>query len=72
MIQAVIHQPLTGKVRVRAVVRTYGLCGGESVMERIFSEFFGFPLQISFHNGSPYSYIWRMNDRPVGGRSSGT
>jgi hypothetical protein len=30
-----------------------------------------FPLSISFHRGSPYSYIaWLMNNRPAGGRSS--
>jgi hypothetical protein len=28
------------------------------------------PLSISFHHGSPYSYItWAMNNRPVGGRN---
>jgi hypothetical protein len=33
----------------------------------------GFPLSISFHYGSPCSYItWGMNNRPVGGRSSET
>jgi hypothetical protein len=38
---------------------------------RVFSEFFGFPLSISFHRGSPYSYITLgMNNRSVGGRSS--
>jgi hypothetical protein len=32
-----------------------------------------FPLPISFHHGSPYSYIsWGMNSRPVGDRSSET
>jgi hypothetical protein len=37
-----------------------------------FSELFGFLLSVSFHHGSPYSYItWGMN-RPVGGRSSET
>jgi hypothetical protein len=25
--------------------------------DRCFSEFFGFPLSVSFHRGSPYSYI---------------
>jgi len=40
---------------------------------RFFSEFFGFPLSVSFHRGCPYSYIiWGMNSRPVGGRSSET
>jgi hypothetical protein len=34
--------------------------------DRFISEFFGFSLSISFHCGSPYSYItWGMNNRPV-------
>jgi hypothetical protein len=38
-----------------------------------FSESFGFTLSVSFHRGSPYSYIIRgMNNRPFGGRSSET
>jgi hypothetical protein len=38
-----------------------------------FSEFFGFPLLISFHHGSPCSNtIWGMNNRAVGSRSSET
>jgi hypothetical protein len=41
--------------------------------DRSFSEFFGFPLSVSFHHGSPCSYItWRMNNRRVGGHSSET
>jgi hypothetical protein len=41
--------------------------------DRLFSEFFGFPLSMSFHRGSSYSYIiWGMNNMPVGGRSSET
>jgi hypothetical protein len=40
---------------------------------QFFSEFFGFPLSVSFHRGLSYSYIiWRMNNRPIGGRSSET
>jgi hypothetical protein len=39
--------------------------------DRIFFEFFDFPLSVSFHRGSPYSYIMRgMNIKDVGGRSS--
>jgi hypothetical protein len=35
--------------------------------------FIRFPLSISTHRGSPYSYIiWGMNNRPVGGCSSDT
>jgi hypothetical protein len=38
---------------------------------RLLSEFFGFPLLISFHHGSPCSYItWGMNSRLIGGSSS--
>jgi hypothetical protein len=41
--------------------------------DRFFSEFFGFPLSVSFHHGSPFSYInWGMNNMPVRGRSSET
>jgi hypothetical protein len=37
----------------------------EVALGQVFSEFFGFPLSISsFHHGSPYSYIWWMNNRP--------
>jgi hypothetical protein len=32
--------------------------------DRLFFEFFGFPLSISFYPGSPLSYIiWRMKNR---------
>jgi hypothetical protein len=32
------------------------------------SEFFGFPLSVSFHQGSLYEcIIWRMNNRPIRG-----
>jgi hypothetical protein len=38
--------------------------------DRILSKFFGFPLSISFHDGSPHSYItWGINNRPDGGDS---
>jgi hypothetical protein len=40
---------------------------------QIFCKFFGFPLSISIHRGSPHSYIiLGMNNRPVGDRSSET
>jgi hypothetical protein len=42
-------------------------------MRQVSSEFFGFPLSISFHRGSPYSYItFRINKIHVGGCSSET
>jgi hypothetical protein len=38
---------------------------------QVFCEFFGFPMSISIHLGSPYPYItWGMNNRSTGGRSS--
>jgi hypothetical protein len=41
--------------------------------DRFFSKFFGFPTPISFHRGSPYSYIiWGMNNRSGSGNSSET
>jgi hypothetical protein len=41
--------------------------------DRFFSEFFGFPLSISFHHHSPYSYIiWGMNNMSISGSSSET
>jgi hypothetical protein len=41
--------------------------------DRLFSEFFGFPLSISFHRRSAYSYIiCGMNNMPVSGSSSET
>jgi hypothetical protein len=46
---------------------------GKVALGKVYSEFFGFPLSISFHRGSPYSHIiWRMKTMNVGGRSSET
>jgi hypothetical protein len=40
---------------------------------RVFSEFCGLFLSVSFHHASPYiTVIWGMNKRFVGGRSSET
>jgi hypothetical protein len=40
---------------------------------QVFSKFFGLTLPLSFHHGSPYSYItWGMNNSTVGGCSSQT
>jgi hypothetical protein len=36
-----------------------------------FSEFFCFPLSVSFHRGCPYSFtVWEISNRPVGGHTS--
>jgi hypothetical protein len=42
-------------------------------LDRFLSEFFGLPLSVSFHRGSPYScfFCW-INNRPVSGRRSET
>jgi hypothetical protein len=41
--------------------------------DRLFSEFFGFILSVSFHRGSPYWYIiWGISNRAVGGCISET
>jgi hypothetical protein len=55
--------------------RTLGLCLGQFTWDLWwhFSELFGLPLSVSFHHGSPCSYIiWGMNNRPVCGCSSET
>jgi hypothetical protein len=39
--------------RVHARVSSRGICGGKDALRQAFSEFFGFPLSISFHPGSP-------------------
>jgi hypothetical protein len=53
-----------------------GSCGfmmDKVALGQTFFELFGFPLSLSFHRGSPCSYIiWVMNIRPVDGRSSET
>jgi hypothetical protein len=42
-------------------------------LRKLFIRVFRFPLSVSFHHGSPCSYIiWEMNNRPAGGRSSET
>jgi hypothetical protein len=41
--------------------------------DRFFSEFFGFPLLMSFHCCSPFLFFsWGMSNRPVGSCSSET
>jgi hypothetical protein len=41
--------------------------------DRFLSDFFGFPLSVSFHRGSPHSHVTsEKNSRSVNGRSSET
>jgi hypothetical protein len=47
--QPVSRQLPTSAARVRAQVRSCGICGGQSGTEAGFSEYFDFPCQFSFH-----------------------
>jgi hypothetical protein len=47
------HRPLTTEAPVHARVSPCGICGGQSAtMAGFFSEFFDFPLSVSFHHCS--------------------
>jgi hypothetical protein len=73
MAQTVSCRPLTVEAQVYACISPRGICGGQSGTGTDFSEFFSFPLPISFHHGSPRSCItWGMNNRHIGGCSSET
>jgi hypothetical protein len=57
----------------RLVRLTWDLLWKKWHWDTFFSEFFDFPLSVSFHRGSPYLYIiWWMDSRLVDGRSSET
>jgi hypothetical protein len=56
MAQAVSRWPLTAEARVRARVNPCGICDGQSGTGQVFSEFFGFPLPVSFHHCSIFIY----------------
>jgi hypothetical protein len=47
--QAVSRRLPTAAARVRAQVRSCGICGGQSGTGAVFSEYFGFSCQFSFH-----------------------
>jgi hypothetical protein len=53
MSQVFNRRPLTAKARVRAHV---GFVVDKLALGQVFSEFFGFPLSVSFHRRSPNSY----------------
>jgi hypothetical protein len=46
--QAVIRRLPTATARVRAQVRSCGICGGKRALGQVSSEYFGFPCQFSF------------------------
>jgi hypothetical protein len=48
--QAVSHRPLTAVARVHARVNPVGFMVEKMALGQFFSEFFGFPLSISFHH----------------------
>jgi hypothetical protein len=47
--QAVSRRLPTAAARLRAQVRSCGICGGQSGTGQVFTEYFGFPSQFSFH-----------------------
>jgi hypothetical protein len=49
MTQAVSRQLPTAEARVRSLVRSCGICGKQMALEQLFSEYFDFPCQFSFH-----------------------
>jgi hypothetical protein len=66
------RRPLTAEAGVRA---RFCPCGSRDrvALTQVFLQVLWFPLSVSFHHDSPYSYIiWGMNNRPVGGRRSET
>jgi hypothetical protein len=74
--QAVSRQFPTAAARVRAQVRSCGVCGGQSVTGAGFLRLFRFPLQILIPPTAPQSssssssIIWRWYNRPISGRLS--
>jgi hypothetical protein len=47
--QAVSHRLPTAAALVLPQVRSRGICGGQVAVGQVFSEYFGFPRQFSFH-----------------------
>jgi hypothetical protein len=74
MAQAISRWSLTAEAQVRARVNLCGICGGQSgTWDRLFFESLDFQLSLSFHHGSPCSYITcDINNKHVCGSSSET
>jgi hypothetical protein len=68
--QAVSRWLPTAAARVRAQVRSCGICGGQSGVGAGFLRVFQFPLPILIPPTSPHSssIIWGWYNRPVSGR----
>jgi hypothetical protein len=47
--QAVSFRLTTTAVRVRSQIRSRGIFYGQNALEQVYSEYFGFPRQLSFH-----------------------
>jgi hypothetical protein len=61
MAQVVSCWPLTGETGVSAC----GFVVDKVALGQVFLHVLQFPMSISFHHGSPYSYItWGINNRP--------
>jgi hypothetical protein len=53
MSQSVIRQNVTAEARIRSEASPRGICGRQaSNGGRVFSQYFGFPLSVSFHQCS--------------------
>jgi hypothetical protein len=68
IVQAVSHCPPTAAARVRAWVRSCGICGGQSGTGAGFLRVLWFPLPIfipSIAHQSPSSIIWGSYNRPL-------
>jgi hypothetical protein len=71
--QAVSHRLTTAAVRIRARVRSFGICGGQSGTRAGFLEVLRFPLPIRIPpiaQQSPLPIIWGWYDKPNSGRST--
>jgi hypothetical protein len=70
--QAVSRRPLTAEARLLPGLSMRNLWWKKWHYYGFFSEFYCFPLSISFHRRSPTHIIWRMKNMFVSGSSSET
>jgi hypothetical protein len=70
--QEVSRRVLTAETQFRIRASPSGTSVDKMALGQVLlPSFFGFSLSVSFHRSSIYSYfIWGMNDRSAGGRSS--
>jgi hypothetical protein len=66
-----LRRPISGLSPQRPVSIQVRFVVNEVALRHVSLRVLQFPPSISFHRGSPCSYItWEMNNRPIGGRSS--